>query len=59
MFIIHKLCNFRPSITESEEKELETILDNYKVAIPDFKKPHWKDVKCLPKSERPKQPPIK
>ncbi|KPI99889.1 hypothetical protein RR46_04863 [Papilio xuthus] len=48
-----------PAVTEAEGKELETILHKYRVSIPEFKKPHWKDIKCLPKSERPKQPPVK
>ncbi|XP_014371205.2 uncharacterized protein LOC106720913 [Papilio machaon] len=48
-----------PAVTEAEGKELVTILNKYKVDIPEFKKPHWKDIKLLPKSERPKQPPIK
>ncbi|XP_068617946.1 uncharacterized protein [Battus philenor] len=45
-----------PLISEDEGKELELILRKYRVEIPEFKKPHWKDIKDLPKNQRPRRP---
>lgn len=50
---------FWPEITEDESKRLENVLKKHKITIEQFKKPHWKDLKDLPKEQRPKPPKLK
>lgn len=49
----------RPELTEEEGKRLESALKKHKIAIPEFKKPHWQDLKLIPKDQRPKPPKLK
>ncbi|XP_045523381.1 uncharacterized protein LOC123713627 [Pieris brassicae] len=42
-----------------EHLRLETTLQKYRVTLPEFKKPHWNDIKDLPKEKRPRPPPCK
>ncbi|XP_039756275.1 uncharacterized protein LOC120630971 [Pararge aegeria] len=44
---------FWPAVTEAEETILQNALEKLRVHIPEFKKPHWNDIKLLPKKERP------
>uniref|UniRef100_A0A2A4K0X1 Ribosomal protein L7Ae/L30e/S12e/Gadd45 domain-containing protein n=1 Tax=Heliothis virescens TaxID=7102 RepID=A0A2A4K0X1_HELVI len=50
---------FWPEITEDEGKRLESTLKKHKIDIPEFKKPHWKTLKLIPKEKRPRPPQIK
>lgn len=50
---------FWPEITEDEGKRLESTLKKHKIDIPEFKKPHWKTLKQIPKEKRPKPPQLK
>ncbi|CAB3234198.1 unnamed protein product [Arctia plantaginis] len=50
---------FWPEIMEDNRLRLENILNKYKVKIPEFKKPHWKELMLIPKENRPKPPKIK
>ncbi|CAH1639234.1 unnamed protein product [Spodoptera littoralis] len=50
---------FWPEVTEDEGKKLENVLNKHKIIIEVFKKPHWKDLKDLPKEQRPKPPKLK
>ncbi|XP_073961367.1 uncharacterized protein [Choristoneura fumiferana] len=45
-----------PVVSEENENTLRMALEKYKVDIPVFTKPHWKELKQIPKEERPKQP---
>ncbi|XP_034834810.1 uncharacterized protein [Maniola hyperantus] len=47
-----------PVVTEAEESSLQTALEKHCVNIPEFKKPHWNDIKLIPKNERPQAPHI-
>ncbi|XP_075980815.1 uncharacterized protein LOC142979647 [Anticarsia gemmatalis] len=47
---------FWPEIKENEAKRLEIAIKKYSIKIPEFKKPHWKDLKDIPKEKRPKPP---
>ncbi|KOB73593.1 putative N-acetyltransferase YedL [Operophtera brumata] len=45
-----------PEVSDEHGKILKTALEKYKVDIPEFKKPHWKEIKSIPKDDRPKPP---
>ncbi|XP_045775022.1 uncharacterized protein LOC123873951 [Maniola jurtina] len=47
-----------PVVTEDEKSVLQTALEKHRVYIPEFKKPHWNDIKLMPKNERPQPPHI-
>ncbi|KAI5642052.1 hypothetical protein NE865_05744 [Phthorimaea operculella] len=49
---------FWPAIADDQKEKVDTVLSKYKVPLPDFQKPHWKDLKSLPKEQRPKPPKI-
>ncbi|CAK1555711.1 unnamed protein product [Leptosia nina] len=44
--------------SDEEACEVIQVLRKYSVVIPKFKKPHWNDIKCIPKEKRTKPPPI-
>ncbi|CAH0588954.1 unnamed protein product [Chrysodeixis includens] len=44
---------------ENEAKSLESVLKNHSIDIPVFKKAHWKEIKDVPKDQRPKPPKLK
>ncbi|KAJ8715161.1 hypothetical protein PYW08_005142 [Mythimna loreyi] len=50
---------FWPELTEDEGRRLESALKKHKIVVPEFKKPHWKDLKLIPKEKRPKPPKLK
>ncbi|KAJ8712424.1 hypothetical protein PYW07_005266 [Mythimna separata] len=50
---------FWPEVTEDEGQRLESALKKHKIAVPEFKKPHWKELKLIPKEKRPKPPKLK
>ncbi|KAJ2945723.1 hypothetical protein O0L34_g564 [Tuta absoluta] len=50
---------FWPAVTEDQKKRVDAVLNKYKVPLPQYKKPHWKDLKSLPKDQRPIPPTIK
>ncbi|CAF4810684.1 unnamed protein product [Pieris macdunnoughi] len=45
--------------SKEEHLRLETTLQKYRVTLPEFKKPHWNDIKDLPKEKRPRPTPCK
>ncbi|XP_047526184.1 uncharacterized protein LOC125063662 isoform X2 [Pieris napi] len=45
--------------SKEEHLRLETTLKKYRVTLPEFKKPHWNDIKDLPKEKRPRPTPCK
>ncbi|CAH2093058.1 unnamed protein product [Euphydryas editha] len=49
---------FWPTVTDAEENLLTSVLIKYRINIPDLKKPHWNQLKLMPKNERPKFKPI-
>lgn len=49
---------FRPILSNDEKEALDSVLSKLKVHIPEFIKPHWKDLKSIPKEQRPKPPKI-
>lgn len=50
---------FWPEINEDQKKRIEIALKKYSVEIPEYKKPHWKELKAIPKEQRPRPPKIK
>ncbi|KAF9418873.1 hypothetical protein HW555_004393 [Spodoptera exigua] len=50
---------FWPEATEDEGNKLVNMLKKHKINQEPFKKPHWKDLKDLPKEQRPKPPKLK
>ncbi|XP_050348111.1 uncharacterized protein LOC126771962 [Nymphalis io] len=50
---------FWPAVSEAEATSLSNILMEHRIAIPDIKKPHWNELKLIPKNERPKPSPLK
>ncbi|XP_047535519.1 uncharacterized protein LOC125069935, partial [Vanessa atalanta] len=50
---------FWPAVSEDEATLLSNILMEYRISIPDFKKPHWDELKLIPKNKRPKPIPLK
>lgn len=57
-FVLYKCLLHRPTVTEAEENALTSALIKHRINIPDLKKPHWNELKLIPKSERPKPQPI-
>lgn len=49
---------YRPEVSDEHGKVLESALEKYKVDIPEYKKPHWKEIKAIPKDQRQKAPRI-
>ncbi|CAG4952413.1 unnamed protein product [Colias eurytheme] len=47
-----------PLASDHEKESLEAVLQKHCVNIPTFKKPHWNEIKSIPKEKRPKPPPI-
>ncbi|KAG7312126.1 hypothetical protein JYU34_001584 [Plutella xylostella] len=47
---------FWPALSEDHCSQLENVIRQYKVEIPEFKKPHWSEIKEIPKEHRPKAP---
>lgn len=50
---------FWPVLSVENENKLKMCLSQYKVAVPTFKKPHWKELKDIPKEKRLKPVAIK
>ncbi|OWR46561.1 hypothetical protein KGM_200627 [Danaus plexippus plexippus] len=48
-----------PLINDVERNSLKSVLELYKVHVPQYKKPHWSEIKLIPKGDRPKPSPIK
>lgn len=49
----------RPLVSDNQKEILEAALNEYKVKIPQFKKPHWNELKLISKEKRPKPPKLK
>ncbi|XP_046969128.1 uncharacterized protein LOC124536642 [Vanessa cardui] len=50
---------FWPAVSEGEGTSLSNALMEHRISIPDFKKPHWDELKLIPKNKRPKPTPLK
>nr|XP_026496011.1 uncharacterized protein LOC113400585 [Vanessa tameamea] len=50
---------FWPAVSEAEATLLSNLLMEHRICIPDFKKPHWAELKLIPKNKRPKPTPLK
>ncbi|XP_026321583.1 uncharacterized protein LOC113231471 [Hyposmocoma kahamanoa] len=49
---------FWPLLSNDEKESLDSTLSKFKIHIPEFTKPLWKDLKSIPKQQRPKHPKI-
>ncbi|VVC90012.1 unnamed protein product, partial [Leptidea sinapis] len=47
-----------PKVSEVERDVIDTLLQKYRIEIPEYKKTHWNEIKLIPKVNRPKQPPL-